>query len=1287
MTTKYDNNNNHHNFHILTIKNNRILEHQNNIFTEEINSKLNNNSIPYKNYSYQQLLKSYSQTKKDYKKYYSNGKRRNTSPLFLKKIYLKSHKKLSKYFKDNIYNEGLKLEGNKSYENISLEKYLNEIDIYMEHIENKLNENNLYYLYPNEKNNLTERLKLTPIPSKSRILIKTNKEINDLSSAERSAVMLRRVEYTHGFSSNNYKNQFTDKLNRKRKQIYLIMKEAVLIIENWWKKILDKRNFNNESNGINCFNDKLNKRNLNLINNFFKQMEIFYYMKRNKKRKKKLFFTFIGKLRVLKNRYLKKHKIDSGKSTQRDSKYNEFEPVSNLKNNYNSFNSINNNENNNNNDTYNSYFSPKKEKEIEYSNEIRNKIFLKSPKSNNNNNKNIKPLSREESINQIILENGATLIIGREEKVIKKNKIKLIEANSGRNNNIKIKSHIYSSPKSIQLRNLFNSPLINKSGKVKNKFFYSNSIIKNKEKEKEKEKNMEEKYKYLIEKNRNANKKIYNYYPKKNNDYNNEINEEIKPYKLRNNKILIKNNDYYSNGNDLIFKDNKMKNINKENNDNDEYEKDYNESLSEEKKSNDLKNELENEEEELPFKYPNEKQPYKLNKYNNKKSSNHQNDIINNLIENDKKKDKKSNNSSLVNSLSSNSITKNQKIKKKNKNIRQEDISKNSEKIIDNILRIRKDNYKDNNNENIENKKINKNNLNQIKKNNKRNNYLNDSKNSSNQSLNKSLSKLNSTSIRNHEEKISNNASIKNKQEKKIINIKKNANKIKINTSEEDETILNHSIEDTLIKNIKKLQSSETEEVVEVSDEYGIINLTNEMNNNKNCKDCNKNNKLINLHLIEKPQFIDDENIKINDEEYNKKRYMISNNITNDLNVETGELEKKTIPDFDELKLKKQDDKRNEINKRNNNVIEETKPIKNDSENSEDENQYKKNINFEKPNSKDIKLMSIKTSPKNISTIRKLLHGYDKGNLNKYSYRNEKKNKTLIPKNISQKYLCKNSSNDYLNNSDYENNISKFSQNKLRLMNSLNFSFLPNYQHSLSKEEKMKKFIFLILHCKKQEFFSRLVLYYLQNNKIDLNNEELINLLKLGKSNTYQKILNNSLKLNVTKNDYENNNISFKDWVKKFVKNENDLENKDELTRKYKMFLNITKIVKRENNGKQLEENQDLLKNISKTNKNISNNKIDNYINNKRNNLKLFQASKKINSNSFEMNFNTDLYFYKSFKNKKIVNLHIRNKRDTSNDIIMPKDISDAYNLIKKKGKETNYNEILREFNDEPDKF
>ena len=63
-----------------------------------------------------------------------------------------------------------------------------------------------------------------------------------------------------------------------------------------------------------------------------------------------------------------------------------------------------------------------------------------------------------------------------------------------------------------------------------------------------------------------------------------------------------------------------------------------------------------------------------------------------------------------------------------------------------------------------------------------------------------------------------------------------------------------------------------------------------------------------------------------------------------------------------------------------------------------------------------------------------------------------------------------------------------------------------------------------------------MILNYLSKSKVNLNNEELIELLNLGKKNTYQRILNNSLALNLIKSNYNNQKIPFKDWVKKFTK-------------------------------------------------------------------------------------------------------------------------------------------------------
>ena len=296
-----------------------IPSRQNNYLSEEIKVKSHPKSLTSKT-NYKDLINNYLKSKKNYNKLYPKGRRRNSSPTYLKKIYMKNQKKLGNYFKKNKYDEGLKSEGNKSYEDISIENYINEIDSYINHIEQKLKENNLYYLYPEEDDLISERLKLSPIPSKSRILMKSDKEIQDLSSAERSAVMLRRFEYTHGFPNKNFKNDFRILLKNKRQRIFIFLNEAALTIQRWWKQILQNRNDINVNNNIrnnysnNNFtfkhniNGNFDDRNLNLAKIFFKQMEVFYYMKRNKKRRKNIFFYFIGQLRALTRKKLRKIK-------------------------------------------------------------------------------------------------------------------------------------------------------------------------------------------------------------------------------------------------------------------------------------------------------------------------------------------------------------------------------------------------------------------------------------------------------------------------------------------------------------------------------------------------------------------------------------------------------------------------------------------------------------------------------------------------------------------------------------------------------------------------------------------------------------------------------------------------------------------------------------------------------------------------------------------------------------------------------------------------------------------
>ena len=186
--------------------------------------------------SYRNLINSYSLERKKYNKIYEN-KSRAIPSLNLQHTYLKNQENYDKFIKNKAYNRGLKLEGNKEYEGIPVEQYLNEIETYRENINDLIKHNDWYYIYPDENYNNANKMKLTPLPSKSRLLMNTNKEKKDFNFAERNAVMMRRVEYTHSLITNNGKNEEKKKLDIEREKIYLIMKSSVLTIENWWIKM------------------------------------------------------------------------------------------------------------------------------------------------------------------------------------------------------------------------------------------------------------------------------------------------------------------------------------------------------------------------------------------------------------------------------------------------------------------------------------------------------------------------------------------------------------------------------------------------------------------------------------------------------------------------------------------------------------------------------------------------------------------------------------------------------------------------------------------------------------------------------------------------------------------------------------------------------------------------------------------------------------------------------------------------------------------------------------------
>ena len=190
--------------------------------------------------SYQNLIKSYSKGRKRYNNIYEK-KTRAIPSSYLQYTYLKNQENYDRFMKNKAYKKGLKLEGNKEYENLPIDEYINEIEDYRENINKLIKHNDWFYIYPDVNENNVNKMKLTPLPSKSRLLMETNKEKNDFNFAERNAVMMRRIEYTHSLISKNGKKEEKERLDKEREKIYLIMKSAVLTIEDWWVKILEKQ--------------------------------------------------------------------------------------------------------------------------------------------------------------------------------------------------------------------------------------------------------------------------------------------------------------------------------------------------------------------------------------------------------------------------------------------------------------------------------------------------------------------------------------------------------------------------------------------------------------------------------------------------------------------------------------------------------------------------------------------------------------------------------------------------------------------------------------------------------------------------------------------------------------------------------------------------------------------------------------------------------------------------------------------------------------------------------------
>ena len=192
----------------------------------------------------------------DYKDLFKNYYKRKTitnndkdSNYEITNCYLKCQKNVQNYFLNDENKFGLKFEGNKKLENFSLNKFNNIFNEACSAREQILQNKILDYYYPKDNNDklMGVKMKLTPIPVKKFIFMKNDKEKEEYLKAKRSAVCMRRLEYTHGLRKNNSQENINDDNNDKN-YFLAILKGAVLIIEDWWKKILNRRYYLSENN-------------------------------------------------------------------------------------------------------------------------------------------------------------------------------------------------------------------------------------------------------------------------------------------------------------------------------------------------------------------------------------------------------------------------------------------------------------------------------------------------------------------------------------------------------------------------------------------------------------------------------------------------------------------------------------------------------------------------------------------------------------------------------------------------------------------------------------------------------------------------------------------------------------------------------------------------------------------------------------------------------------------------------------------------------------------------------
>ena len=1111
----------------------------------------------------------FSNNKKDKQDYDNLNLRKKTGKTTSssEKAYLKNQNSLKNYFKQNINSIGLKLGYDKYYETIPIEKYVNEINKYNNNITNQL------IKYPDEENKkIKNNMKLTPLPSKSRLLMNSDKEKKDFNNAERTAVMMRRFEYTH-----RLKNKENKKAQEKKAK-YLIMKKAVEKIEIWWKKILDNKKksgyINDNKRKYKDYSNKIEKN--KKISFFFDKVVKFYNIK-IKFIKKDIFKYFIEQLK--KNRINKFESSDINKNFYKESfeKINKSDNITPKKvyNNNNYFNN-NNIENNglknlenelNKNYNHNPIKSFNKDLIINLNN---NKNIPKTFSNNNyltyqidnsssnnflsdNSNKNFNDLlsdNSKKSYNDFLSEHSKKSYndFHKNNQNINYDSFQIDNVNKKNNDflednlnkkainfqeyNSNVKNDVFYKDNSIQnnifpkknlkenenyqqenLNNYFEEPNLNylKILPTKNKLIKSNRESLNNN----------QKFTYLIEKCEklknntfNNNNNLFLSYDTKLNN-NNEFNDEgerINIFKSNKpEKLLRKSTPNYDRRNKSTY-----------NNDNN---KNKNDNLSNNNIFSNYKNNQNSKSQLIALKRGNihrKKNDENLNednlkKYNNKGKNYNDDDVFSDLPKNDNLNENNNNikyNSNLIEKTKKIVGLSNDNLKERNNlNLYQDDIIVNSENkevnklndnnilnndIINNNIILFNENkendIQENKNSDLENKSK-EISFQEIIEKNKNGNYILNQNNN-----NKEPEKINQTIKK---EKINNNLKepykTPSKQNSQLNS--ENQNNYLNSYSNQSSNLKSYSSEkDKIIKSenfwVKYYQSPN--KFVDHKDPKKNINKKKSQNNNLK----SPKNKII---IEEKNEYLNNEYEDFPNT--NKINNINNNNINNDTDITQKEdllndksPQKIDIVEFTRRKLYGND---NNYNDNNNNINKFNKIIINISQNKNDDNiinnsYYNNNIDENNFNTE---------SPKRIFGNNINLENQNSVNFNNYLINNE-----IVNRNI---------------NKNEKSNPLKISSSHI--------SFIQR-KDTLTKENKVKILILLIESRFKIEFFNRIMVFnYLSKNKINLDNEELKALLKIGKKNTYQRILNNTLGVNIVHSNNNNQNVPFKDWVQKFT--------------------------------------------------------------------------------------------------------------------------------------------------------